>query len=617
MKKALMSISLFIFLLSGMSLVLLSVEDKKDLSGRAYGGVDNKYADVLRNLKSDVSNEKWDSKLDPNEWELADVDKRVFYNRLKKNTAQLLLKNTDFKTELGNSYSNYKKVTENNFGDWKEVVYSTLLIGQPKIIGLWTNLNSKWNVMVIGQEKIEMESVIDILGNIEVDQNVKGVTTMDDSSKLATITRPSVVMVLTKYCTALKISQKDPDPMFAGKLYPFCLAGSGSGFFINPNGYIATNGHVVKMLDPTTILYSAILSGSLDRFIADSLTSFVRSMGQEPDLVKIYATASKLKLDKQQSLQMAVSIGDLINNQTVTVDSGTYNYYVQLAKEPIKFSQTGTINVGTGVVEATLIGADYELMDKEGNFKSSDVAIIKVMGNNFPALPISDVTTISSGSGLEVLGYPGIVMGGENSLLDAASIVEPTITKGVVSAIKMAKGDQKKLIQTDASINHGNSGGPAVNEQGQVIGIATYGLTTDSGSGNYNFLRDIADLKELGAKLGIEMKTGVTYDLWKDGLNNYWLSYYRYAKESFENVSKQYPLHPTVADFVKEAESKTGTVADLTPRFTKKQRTSMMVVSGILMVVSLMVMGGVTTVNIFSKKRELTNTPIGEIPPQA
>ena len=45
-----------------------------------------------------------------------------------------------------------------------------------------------------------------------------------------------------------------------------------------------------------------------------------------------------------------------------------------------------------------------------------------------------------------------------------------TVTKGIVSAVR---GD---YIQTDAQINHGNSGGPLLNARGEVVGITSYDL---------------------------------------------------------------------------------------------------------------------------------------------
>lgn len=63
---------------------------------------------------------------------------------------------------------------------------------------------------------------------------------------------------------------------------------------------------------------------------------------------------------------------------------------------------------------------------------------------------------------------------------------DPTVTEGIVSALDRTSADQQKalkgLIQTDAPISSGNSGGPLVNSLGQVVGIVTFVATADAGS---------------------------------------------------------------------------------------------------------------------------------------
>jgi serine protease Do len=89
-----------------------------------------------------------------------------------------------------------------------------------------------------------------------------------------------------------------------------------------------------------------------------------------------------------------------------------------------------------------------------------DIALIKLVGSNFPHLPLAEVTSIQTGSNVIAIGNPS--QGFQNSL-----------TKGVVSAIGPMSGEQGTWIQTDAAINPGNSGGPLLNSAGEVVGINT------------------------------------------------------------------------------------------------------------------------------------------------
>ena len=90
-----------------------------------------------------------------------------------------------------------------------------------------------------------------------------------------------------------------------------------------------------------------------------------------------------------------------------------------------------------------------------------DIALLKVKGANFPHLELADASTVSQGQEVFAVGNPG-----------AAMLF--SVTKGIVSGVdKFPNAGPGTWIQTDAQLNPGNSGGPLVNMQGQVIGITT------------------------------------------------------------------------------------------------------------------------------------------------
>ncbi len=101
---------------------------------------------------------------------------------------------------------------------------------------------------------------------------------------------------------------------------------------------------------------------------------------------------------------------------------------------------------------AKLIGAD----------PVSDLAVLQVSGNVPAYLPLGDSSALQLGETVIAIGSPlGSYRG--------------SVTVGVVSGLnrRVSGTDQEGLIQTDAAINHGNSGGPLINLAGQVIGINT------------------------------------------------------------------------------------------------------------------------------------------------
>ncbi|WP_109478078.1 DegQ family serine endoprotease [Paraburkholderia sp. C35] len=97
--------------------------------------------------------------------------------------------------------------------------------------------------------------------------------------------------------------------------------------------------------------------------------------------------------------------------------------------------------------KAKLIGVDDR----------TDVAVVKINAANLPTVQIGDSNKVRVGEWVVAIGSP---FGLEN-----------TVTAGIVSAKGRDTGDYLPFIQTDVAVNPGNSGGPLINMQGEVIGI--------------------------------------------------------------------------------------------------------------------------------------------------
>ena len=91
-----------------------------------------------------------------------------------------------------------------------------------------------------------------------------------------------------------------------------------------------------------------------------------------------------------------------------------------------------------------------------------DLAVVTICCGNFQKAQFADSTGVEPTTEVLVIGYP------QN--IDGAA----TVTKGIVSAVRFDVGLQAEIIQTDAAVNPGNSGGPTVTLDGTVLGITTY-----------------------------------------------------------------------------------------------------------------------------------------------
>jgi serine protease Do len=113
-------------------------------------------------------------------------------------------------------------------------------------------------------------------------------------------------------------------------------------------------------------------------------------------------------------------------------------------------------NVEVGLADGRTVTGQVAGVDR-----SIDVAVVRVSAQNLPVAPIGDSDRLQVGQSAIAIGNP---LG-----------LERTVTSGVVSAInRNPRGiSLDGLIQTDAAISPGNSGGPLVDSHGRVIGINT------------------------------------------------------------------------------------------------------------------------------------------------
>jgi S1-C subfamily serine protease len=177
-------------------------------------------------------------------------------------------------------------------------------------------------------------------------------------------------------------------------------------------------------------------------------------------------------------------------------------------------------------VQATIVGKD----------DSTDTALLKVTESADALRPLALGTSTSVS-----VGDPVVAIGNPFGL-------DRTITSGIVSAvarqIQAPNGFPiNNAIQTDAAINHGNSGGPLLNMQGQVIGINSQ--IADSG---------IDANVGVGFAIPIDMVKQIATDLQKNGkVTHAWLG-----------VALS-PIDPTLADQVKLAADKGAMVQTVQP----------------------------------------------------
>ncbi len=151
---------------------------------------------------------------------------------------------------------------------------------------------------------------------------------------------------------------------------------------------------------------------------------------------------------------------------------------------------------------ATLIGFDEQ----------SDVALLKIDGDNFAYSKIGNSDNLLVGEFVVALGNPRKLFATANN--------QPIASLGIVSAVDADFGLQSNgkvldnMIQTDASLNPGNSGGPLVDANGYVVGINTF-VQNDSENLGFsipiNYAMEIAEEIKVNGHINRRAMTGLYF----------------------------------------------------------------------------------------------------------
>lgn len=162
-------------------------------------------------------------------------------------------------------------------------------------------------------------------------------------------------------------------------------------------------------------------------------------------------------------------------------------------------------------ITVTLTNGEKYKAEVVGTDMISDISLLKIDGKDLPHVKLGNSDEV-------IVGEWAIAFGNPFGLFDISD--KPTVTVGVVSATGMnLKGQEGRvyrgMIQTDAAINSGNSGGPLVSATGEVIGVNAMIYTPNQGSIGLGFaipinrVKSIVDELKKHGKIEREFWTGL------------------------------------------------------------------------------------------------------------
>lgn len=249
----------------------------------------------------------------------------------------------------------------------------------------------------------------------------------------------------------------------------------------------AAIGVVATREDDTTITTGTLVT--VEPTDGDEISAATTQIGKiaaavAPSVVTLTATTAG-QMGEGESVGTGVIInsnGELLTNAHVVEGAKTVQVRLMNETEPVK---------------GTVLASDPQ----------NDLALVKINATGLTAAVFADPKNVRLGDPVVAIGYALNLDGG------------PSVTSGIVSAIDRTitteSGALDRLIQTDAAISSGNSGGPLVNDKAQVIGINTAVARGDMGTAANNIgfaistgevLRVVETLRDQAN--GVERKQG-------------------------------------------------------------------------------------------------------------
>lgn len=336
-------------------------------------------------------------------------------------------------------------------------------------------------------------SLVLIFGGFFVAHQAYAVTVFSEEA-LVDLVKPSVVRI-TEHVTgtakipAVKVDIKKrlvaaiPDRFTEVPLDEYL---SGTGFIIHPDGYIATNAHVV------------------------SLETVKTTLASESALSAIFENALLLSEEDMDDFLSGDGGGQEFSREIIRYIISQSEFDL---KHEIVVLRPGVSGAAVGELLASGFPAELIAVNERFLEDERDVALIKIQEEQLPALALGNADDLGVGKKVFILGFPSTAEINENTPSEA------TFTQGVVSAIKQTEDGQLRIFQTDAKVSQGSSGGPLFNDRGEVLGMVTFQtdeLSRAAGD-NFAFALPVDIVKKQALEARVLPEEGVYGQAFRDG----------------------------------------------------------------------------------------------------
>jgi serine protease Do len=435
--------------------------------------------------------------------------------------------------------------------------------------------------------------MIAMAGNISVTyaDGIPGGNVADPVVRAVDIAKPAVVRILTSLGGHLTVhfsaTQNVTFPQ-GGGAYPLTL--SGSGTFISTHGDILTADHVVNPPHDQQV------NQFLDTIAAPDVANYINQNLKPSSPVT-----------KDQVAQELIS-GQLPSDP---------NYDRPISQVFLSTDYTGPLNAPDLSSVPAQFQAPVDRIELESSVNQKDVAIIHVSMTDMASVQLGDSSNVQQQDRLTILGFPG-----NGDVSDKpTNLLTLSVNQIFVSSIKTT--DQgAQVIQVGGNVEHGDSGGPALNDQGSVVGIVSFGL---SNQGSTSFLQASNSARALVQNLHLDTTPGPFQRAWSQAFSDYAAStpgHWHKAQQELSQLAAKYPGFKAIAPYLTyaqaQAKNEHGTQPQSTPSTSPTQGLgNNLTLYAIALAAAVLVIGVAAVLFVVISRRRRQWAPAGIRPAQS
>lgn len=305
------------------------------------------------------------------------------------------------------------------------------------------------------------------------------------------IAKPAIVRIITTLGGSLTVhfnNTQSADFPQGGGTYKLEL--SGSGAFISSHGDILTADHVVRPPHDQ----------ELDSFLFETAApDIARYINQNFTVNPPYTS-----VDVVGALQSGFFRSETRYNRATSEAFFSTDY-------------AGPIGASTMQTVSADLQAPVDQIEQESSFNQEDVAIVHVNMDDTPSIALSDSSNIEPQDELVIIGFPG--NGDVSRRGDPTDVLTSSVNRVYVSSIK--KTDEgAPVIQVGGNVENGDSGGPALDSNGNIVGVVSFFLPRSSPTGS-SFLQASNSARTLIQQVPVDVKPGTFEKAWRQAFNDY------------------------------------------------------------------------------------------------